>query len=53
MEHAVKYLNAKEADAMVNLDLDIKEEEYTQVCTSERKMNKGNLGESIPVASKS
>jgi hypothetical protein len=53
MEHAVKYLNAKEADAMVNLDLDIKEEEYTQVCTSERKKNKGNPGEGVPAASES
>jgi hypothetical protein len=31
MEHNVKFLNAKEAVAMVNLDLDIKKEEYAQV----------------------
>jgi hypothetical protein len=28
MEHEVKYLNAEEAVATANLDLDIKKEEY-------------------------
>jgi len=53
MKHDVKYLNAKEAVAMANLDLDIKKEEYVQVCSSERKKNKGNSGEGIPAASES
>ena len=35
------------------MDLDIRKEEYEQVHTSERKKNKGNPGEGIPVASKS
>jgi hypothetical protein len=42
MEHDGKYLNAKEAAATANLDLDIKKEEYAQVGASERKKNKGN-----------
>ena len=53
MEHDVKYLNAQEAVTMVNLDLDIKMEEYAQVPTLEKKKNKGNPGEGIPAASKS
>ena len=53
MEHDVKYLNAKEAVATANLDLDIKKEEYVQVHTSERKKNKGNAGEGIPTTTKS
>jgi hypothetical protein len=51
MEHAVKYLNAEEAVAMANLDLDIKKEDYAQVCASERKKNKGNPGASVTAAS--
>jgi hypothetical protein len=42
MEHEVKNFNAKEAVATVNLDLDIRKEEYMQVCILERKKNKGN-----------
>jgi hypothetical protein len=53
MEHDLKYLNAEEAVATANLDLDIKKEEYAQVCTSERKKNKGNSGEGVPAASES
>jgi len=53
MEHDVKYLNAKEAVATANLDLDIEKEEYMQVCTLEKKENKGNSGEGIPAASES
>jgi len=37
MEHDVKYLNAEEAVAMANLDLDIKKEVYAQARTLERK----------------
>jgi hypothetical protein len=33
--------------------LDIKKEEYAQVCSLERKKNKGNPGESVPAASES
>ena len=53
MEHDVKFLNAKEAVATANLDLDIKKEECMQVHASERKKNKGNPGESIHAASES
>ena len=53
MEHDAKFLNAEEAVAMTTLDLGIRNEEYAQVCTSEREKNKGNPGESIPAASKS
>jgi hypothetical protein len=41
MEHDVKFLNAEEAVATALLDLDIKKEEYVQVCSSERKRTKG------------
>ena len=50
MEHDIKFLNAKEAVATATLDLDIRKEEYAQVCSSERKKNKGNPGESVPAA---
>jgi hypothetical protein len=53
MEHDIKYLNAKEAVATSNLDLDIKKEEYAQVRTSKRKKNKGNSGEGMPAVSES
>jgi hypothetical protein len=53
MENDIKYLNAKEAVARANLDLGIKKEEYAQVCTLERKKNKGNPGEGVPAASES
>jgi hypothetical protein len=53
MEHDVKYLNAEEAVATANLDLDIKKEKYAQVHTSERKKIKGNSGEGVPAASES
>jgi hypothetical protein len=53
MEHDIKYLNAEEAIATANLDLDIKKEEYSQVHALERKKNKGNPGEGVPAASKS
>ena len=53
MEHDIKFLNAKEAVAMAILNLDITKEEYAQVCTLERKKNKGNPGESVPAASES
>ena len=33
--------------------LHIQKEEYAQVCTSERKKNKGNPGEGVPAASES
>ncbi len=42
MEHDIKFQNAKEAVATANLDLDIRKEEYVQVCTLDRKKNKGN-----------
>jgi hypothetical protein len=38
---------------MVNLDLDIKKEEYAKVCTLERKKNKWNPGEGVPASSES
>jgi hypothetical protein len=44
MEHDIKYLNAEEAVATANMDLDIRKEKYVQVCASERKKNKGNPG---------
>jgi hypothetical protein len=53
IKHDVKFLKAKEAVAMAILDLDIKKEEYVQVCTSEKKKNIGNPGEHVPAASKS
>jgi len=53
MEHDVEFLNAKEAVAMAILDLDIRQEKYAQVRTSERKKNKGNLGEGIAATSES
>jgi hypothetical protein len=53
MEYDIKYLNAEEAVDTANLDLDIKKEEYVQVCTLERKKNKGNPGEGVPAASES
>ena len=53
MEHDVKYQNAKEAVANANLDLEIKKEEYAQVCTLEKRKNKGNPGEGVPAASES
>ena len=53
MEHDVKFSSAKEAVATAPLGLEIKKEEYAQVCNSEIKKNKGNPGESIPAASES
>ena len=53
MEHDVTFINAKEAVATAKLDLEIKQEEYVQVCNLERKKNKRNPGESMPVASES
>ena len=53
MEHDVKYQNAKEAVATANLDLEIKKDKYAQVCTLEKRTNKGNPGEGIPDASES
>ena len=41
IEHDIKFLNAEEAIAMAILDLDIRKEKYAQVCSSERKKNKG------------
>ena len=46
-------LRAKDSVANIILDSEIKNEEYAQVCSSERKKTKGNPGESIPAASKS
>ena len=46
-------MNAEEAVATINLDLEIKKEEYVQVCNSERKKNNGNSGEGIHAASES
>jgi hypothetical protein len=37
MKHDVKFSNAKEAVANASLDLEIKMEEYAQVCSSEKK----------------
>jgi len=37
MKHDIKYLNAEEAVATANLNLDIKKEEYAQVCASKKK----------------
>jgi len=53
MEHDIKYLNTEEAVAMANLDLDIKKEEYMQVCTLEKRKNKRNPGEGASAASES
>ena len=53
MEHDVKYLNAEKAVAIANLDLDIEKQEYAQVCTLERKKNKGNPGEGVHATSES
>ena len=53
MEHDVKYQNTEEALATANLDLEIKKEEYVQVCTSEKKKNKGNPGEGVHATSES
>ena len=41
MEHDVKYLNAEEAFATVNLDLDIKKEEYAQFAPPRKRKTKG------------
>jgi hypothetical protein len=41
MEHDVKFLNAEEAVATANIDLEIKKDKYAQVCNSESKKNKG------------
>jgi len=40
MEHDIKFSKAKEAVANAILDLEIKKDEYVQVCSSERKMDK-------------
>ena len=53
MEHDIKFLNAKEAVATANLDLDIRKDEYAQIWNLEKMKNKGNLGESIPYVSES
>jgi hypothetical protein len=53
MEHDIKILNAKNAVALANLDLDIKKVEYVQVCSLERNKNNRNPGGSIPAASES
>jgi hypothetical protein len=53
MEHDVKYLNTKEEVTTANLDLDIKKEEYAQVCTLEKRKNKGYPGEGASAASES
>ena len=51
--HDVKFSRAKEAVANAIVDLEIKKEEYVQVCSSERKKTKGNPGVCIPAASES
>jgi hypothetical protein len=53
MEHDIKFSRAEEAAANAILDLEIKKEEYAQVCSLERKKTKGNPGEGIPAASES
>jgi len=53
MEHDMKFSRAKEAVANAILDLEIKKEEYTQVCSLERKKTKGNQGESVPTVPES
>ena len=37
MEHDVNFSKAKEAVANATLDLEIREEEYVQVCSTEKK----------------
>jgi hypothetical protein len=49
LEHDIKFSSA--ATALLNLG--IKNDEYAQVRSSERKQNKGNPGESVPAASES
>jgi hypothetical protein len=53
MEHDVKFLNAEEAVVNATPDLEIKKDEYVQVCSSKRKNTKGNPGEGVPAASES
>ena len=53
MEHDIKFLNDKEAVATAMLDLDIRKEEYAQVCNLEKKKKKRKPGDSIPAASES
>jgi hypothetical protein len=53
MEHDIKFSKAEETVANAIFDLEIKKEEYAQVCSSERKKTKGNKGESVPAACES
>ena len=53
MEHDVNFSKTKEAVANAMLVLEIKNDEYVQVCSSEKKKTKGNPGEGIPAASES
>ena len=51
MEHDANFSKAKEAAANATLDLEIKKDEYTQVCSVEKKKTKRNQGEDVPAAS--
>ena len=42
IEHDVNFSKAKEAVSTVTLDLEIRKEEYAQVCSTEKKKLKGN-----------
>ncbi len=53
MEHDVKISKAEEAVVNATLDLEIRKEEYVQVCSTEKKKSKGNPGEGIPAPSES
>jgi hypothetical protein len=53
MEHDINFSKAEEAVVTATIDLGIRKEEYVQVCSTERKKNKGNPGEGIPATSKS
>jgi hypothetical protein len=53
MEHDVKISKAEEAVVNATLDLEIRKEEYAQVCSAEKKKSKGNPGEGIPAPSES
>jgi hypothetical protein len=53
MEHDVKISKTEEAVANATLDLEIRKEEYAQVCSAEKKKSKGNTGEGIPAPSES
>jgi hypothetical protein len=53
MEHDVKFSRAEEVVVAAMMNLEIAQDKYAQVRNSERKMAKGNKGESTPTNSDS